>query len=138
MRSGWSHAGNVCSASQITSVSPPGGEEAPRRRPRRTAAEMLAAHQRNVLRHRALIVAIRRYERYLPDFKHIARALRDQEHIFPKSQRSLGDLGLALSNTWRRRRYYESEEALRQWRIPQPGVGCKEKSPGCPARPPGL
>lgn len=77
----------------------------------------MAAHLRRVTRKRELIAAIRRNARYLPNFTYIARILRDQEHLFPRNHRAVGDIGLALANTWARRGYYESERALTEWRF---------------------
>lgn len=69
------------------------------------------------MRKREVLKVIWKYSRYIPDWTYIARILRDQEHIYPKNRRSLSDLGLALSNTWGRRHYYESERALTEWRF---------------------
>lgn len=82
-----------------------------------TREEELAAHVRKVTRKREVIAAIRRHAQYIPDWNYIARALRDQEHMYGRTKRSIGDLALALSNTWMRRRYYESDDALTEWRF---------------------
>lgn len=95
----------------------PGTHSPSRSRPHLTREEELAAHVRKIMRKREVLAAIWKHSRFIPDWTYIARILRDQEHMYPKTRRSLSDLGLALSNTWGRRHYYESERALTEWRF---------------------
>lgn len=86
-------------------------------RHRLSRREELEAHVRKVMHKREVLAAIWKYSRFIPDWTYIARVLRDQEHMYPKNRRSMCDLGLALSNTWGRRHYWESERALTEWRF---------------------